>query len=91
MTGTLYGPVTSREDMITLIRTAAEQGVSFFDTAEAYGPFESERIVGEALEPIRDRVVIASKFGWDIDPVTGQRSGDPTAAPNRSAGRSTGC
>ena len=91
MTGTLYGPVTSRADMITLIRTAVDQGVTFFDTAEAYGPFESERIVGEALEPVRDQVVIASKFGLDIDPQTGQRAADRTAAPITSARRSTRC
>ncbi|MBN1172411.1 MAG: aldo/keto reductase [Micromonosporaceae bacterium] len=73
MTGTLYGPVSSREDMIKIIRTAVDQGVTLFDTAEAYGPFESERIVGEALRPVRERVTIASKFGWNIDPDTGQQ------------------
>ncbi|MFM9701078.1 aldo/keto reductase [Streptomyces europaeiscabiei] len=75
MPGNLYGPVTSRKDMIDLIRTAVDQGVTLFDTAEAYGPFESERIVGQALQPVRDDVVIASKFGWDIDPDTGARNG----------------
>ncbi|GGO22351.1 aldo/keto reductase [Micromonospora parathelypteridis] len=73
MTGRLYGPVSSREDMIRIIRTAVDQGITLFDTAEAYGPFESERIVGEALRRVRDRVVIASKFGWNIDPDTGQQ------------------
>ena len=82
MTGTLYGPVTSRADMVTLVRTAVDQGVTFFDTAEAYGPFESERIAGEALEPVRDQVVIASKFGFDIDPQTGQRRGGPNSRPD---------
>ena len=82
MPGSLYGPVTSRADMVTLIRTAVDQGVTFFDTAEAYGPFESERIVGEALEPVRDHVVIASKFGFDIDPQTGQRRGGPNSRPD---------
>ncbi|MCG5433122.1 aldo/keto reductase [Mycobacterium sp. MYCO198283] len=82
MTGTLYGPVSSRDDMITLIRTAHEQGVTFFDTAEAYGPLESERIVGEALEPVRDEVVIASKFGFDVDPQTGERRGGPNSQPD---------
>ena len=91
MTGKLYGPVTSRADMITLIRAAHDQGVTFFDTAEAYGPFESERIVGEALQPVRDQVVIASKFGFDIDPQTGQREADPTAAPSTSGQPSTRC
>ena len=62
--------------------TAHDQGVTFFDTAEAYGPFESERIVGEALEPVRDQVVIASKFGFDIDPQTGQRRGGPNSRPD---------
>ena len=81
MPGNLYGPVSSREDMVGLIRTAAEQGVTFFDTAEAYGPFESERILGEALEPVRDRVVIASKFGWAIDPATGERTGGLNSRP----------
>ena len=71
MPGKLYGPVSSRGDMIALTRTAVDQGVTFFDTAEAYGPLESERIIGEALEPVRDQVVIASKFGFDIDPQTG--------------------
>lgn len=73
MTGTLYGPVSSRDDMIRVIRAAAAQGVTLFDTAEAYGPFESERIVGEALEPVRDEVTIATKFGWNVDPETGER------------------
>ncbi|MEU5107998.1 MULTISPECIES: aldo/keto reductase [unclassified Streptomyces] len=75
MPGNLYGPVTSRKDMVALIRTAVDQGVTFFDTAEAYGPLESERIVGDALRPVRDNVVIATKFGWDIDPDTGARRG----------------
>jgi aryl-alcohol dehydrogenase-like predicted oxidoreductase len=81
MPGKLYGPVSSRADMITLIRTAFDQGVTFFDTAEAYGPLESERIVGEALEPIRDQVVIATKFGFDFDPQTGERRGGPNSQP----------
>ncbi|MGA5448995.1 aldo/keto reductase [Streptomyces umbrinus] len=82
MPGNLYGPVTSRKDMVSLIRTAVDQGVTFFDTAEAYGPWESERIVGDALRPVRDEVVIASKFGWDIDPDTGARLG-LTSRPER--------
>lgn len=82
MTGKLYGPVSSRADMITLIRTAHDQGVTFFDTAEAYGPFESEHIVGEALQPVREQVVIASKFGFDFDPQTGQRRGGPNSRPD---------
>ena len=66
-----YGPATGRQDAIKLIRSAAELGVTFFDTAEAYGPFVNEDLVGEALAPFRDRVVIATKFGF--------RSGDSNA------------
>jgi len=75
MPGNLYGPVSSRENMITIIRTAVDQGVTLFDTAEVYGPLESERIVGEALRPVRDRVVIASKFGFEVNQETGERGG----------------
>ncbi len=57
--------------MHNLIRTAFDRGVTFFDAAEAYGPHEVERILGEAIDPFRDEVVITSKFGWDIDPETG--------------------
>ncbi|MFK3677477.1 aldo/keto reductase [Microbacterium sp. NPDC090218] len=63
-----YGPNPgSRDDMITVLRSALDQGVDFFDTAEVYGPYVNEELVGEALEPIRDRVVLATKFGWDIE------------------------
>ena len=65
--------VPRREEMINIIRTAFERGVTFFDCAEAYGPFENERILGEAIAPFRDQVVITSKFGWNIDPDSGQR------------------
>ena len=82
MTGTLYGPVSSRDDMIGIIRSAAAQGVTLFDTAEAYGPFESERIVGEALAPVRDDVIIATKFGWDIDPQTGRQQQGLNSRPD---------
>ncbi len=58
--------------MINIIRAAYDHGVTFFDTAEAYGPFECERILGEAIVPFRNQVVITSKFGWNIDPETGQ-------------------
>lgn len=62
-----YGPNPgSRKEMITVLRSALDHGVTFFDTAEVYGPYDNEELVGEALEPIRDRVVIATKFGWDI-------------------------
>jgi aryl-alcohol dehydrogenase-like predicted oxidoreductase len=62
-----YGPPTDRQEAISLIRTAVERGVTFFDTAEIYGPFTNEELVGEALSPIRDQVVIATKFGFKID------------------------
>jgi aryl-alcohol dehydrogenase-like predicted oxidoreductase len=61
-----YGPVPDKKDMISLIRKAVELGVTFFDTAEAYGPFTNEELVGEALAPVRDQVVIATKFGFKI-------------------------
>lgn len=63
-----YGTPLSKEDGVKLIRDAFERGVTFFDTAEVYGPFENEEVVGEALGPFRDQVVIATKFGFDIDP-----------------------
>jgi aryl-alcohol dehydrogenase-like predicted oxidoreductase len=62
-----------RPEQIALIRAAYERGVTFFDTAEAYGSHECERLLGEAIQPFRDRVVITSKFGWNIDPETGRR------------------
>jgi aryl-alcohol dehydrogenase-like predicted oxidoreductase len=68
-----YPPFPERRRMISLIRTAVERGVNFFDTAQVYGPFTNEELVGEALEPVRDQVVIATKFGWELS--TGQPSG----------------
>lgn len=65
--------VPHRPEMLNIIRTAFENGVTFFDCAEAYGPFENERILGEAIEPFRDQVVITSKFGWNVDLETGER------------------
>jgi aryl-alcohol dehydrogenase-like predicted oxidoreductase len=70
-----YGPAGDRKTSIALVRTAVDKGITLFDTAEAYGPFTNEELVGEALEPVRDRVVIATKFGFDIDLATGERSG----------------
>ena len=70
-----YGPAVDRQHGIAVIRTAYERGVSFFDTAEVYGPFTNEDLVGEALAPVRDKVVIATKFGFDIDPASGQQRG----------------
>jgi aryl-alcohol dehydrogenase-like predicted oxidoreductase len=63
-----YGPVPDKKDMISLIRKAVELGITFFDTAEAYGPFTNEELVGEALEPVRDQVVVATKFGFKLGP-----------------------
>ncbi len=63
-----YGPPKDKQEMISLIRTAVERGVTFFDTAEVYGPYTNEELVGEALAPFRSQVVIATKFGWKIDP-----------------------
>jgi len=68
-----YGPAADKKEMIALIRKAAERGVTFFDTAEVYGPFRNEELVGEALAPLRDRVAIATKFGWNVDSSTGQQ------------------
>ena len=76
-----YGPAADKQEMIALIRAAVERGVTFFDTAEAYGPFVNEELLGEALAPIRDQVVIATKFGFDIDPNTGSRSGGLNSRP----------
>ena len=72
-----YGTPTDRPQAIALIRAAVERGVTFFDTAQIYGPFTNEDVVGEALEPVRDRVVIATKFGWDFD-----ADGKPTGGLN---------
>jgi aryl-alcohol dehydrogenase-like predicted oxidoreductase len=70
-----YGPPKDKQEMISLLRAAVERGVTFFDTAEVYGPFTNEELVGEALAPMRERVVIATKFGFKIDPVTGKQAG----------------
>src|SRR6476659_2396840 len=64
----VYGPATGRQEGIAIIRAAFERGVTLFDTAEAYGPFTNEELVGEALGPLRERVVIATKFGFGINP-----------------------
>jgi aryl-alcohol dehydrogenase-like predicted oxidoreductase len=75
-----YGPAIEKQQAIAVIRTAVERGVTFFDTAEAYGPFTNEELVGEALGPYRERVVIATKFGFDIAP-NGQRTGGLNSKP----------
>ena len=66
-----YGPPADRQEMISLLRIAVERGVTFFDTAEVYGPFTNEELVGEALSPLRGQVVIATKFGWEPNPRDG--------------------
>ena len=70
-----------RMEMIALIRTAVERGMAFFDTAEVYGPWTNEEMVGEALAPVRDKVRIATKFGWDIDQKTGEHRGGVNSKP----------
>src|SRR5262245_53990550 len=74
-----YGPAADKQEMISLIRSAIERGVTFFDTAEAYGPFTNEELVGEALAPFRAHVVIATKFGFTFEP-GGQRGLDSRPA-----------
>ncbi len=70
-----YGPAKDKDEMIPVIRAAVERGVTFFDTAEVYGPFINEELVGEALAPFRGQLVIATKFGWKLDPGTGKQVG----------------
>lgn len=70
-----YGPAQDKQKMIALLHAAVERGVTFFDTAEVYGPFTNEELVGEGLSPVRDRVIIATKFAFDIDPQTRERRG----------------
>jgi aryl-alcohol dehydrogenase-like predicted oxidoreductase len=70
-----YGPAGDKKEMISVIRSAVERGVTFFDTAEVYGPFTNEELVGEALAPVREQVVIATKFGWKLDPNSGKQVG----------------
>jgi aryl-alcohol dehydrogenase-like predicted oxidoreductase len=76
-----YGPPADKQEMISLIRTAAERGVTFFDTAEAYGPFTNEELVGEALAPFRGQVVIATKFGFKLDPAVARGLGGVDSRP----------
>src|SRR5213596_640988 len=70
-----YGPPKDKEEMISLLRAAVERGVTFFDTAEVYGPFANEELVGEGLAPFREQVVIATKFGFKLDPNSGRSIG----------------
>ncbi|HEY1725702.1 MAG TPA: aldo/keto reductase [Steroidobacteraceae bacterium] len=78
-----YGPAPDKHDMIALLRSAVERGITFFDTAEVYGPFVNETLVGEALEPFRGKVVIATKFGFKIDPNGGTQPAGVDSRPER--------
>ncbi len=77
-----YGPAGDKQEMISVIRAAVERGITFFDTAEVYGPFTNEELVGEALAPFREKVAIATKFGFKFDPDTNEtgRAGQPAGA-----------
>jgi aryl-alcohol dehydrogenase-like predicted oxidoreductase len=83
MSPNYYGVPGGKQEMIALIRAAVDRGITLFDTAEVYGPFTNEELVGEALAPVRDQVVIATKFGFDLDPQTGQRRGGLNSRPER--------
>ena len=72
-----YGPPKDKQEMTSLIRAAVERGITFFDTAEVYGPFTNEELVGEALAPFREQVVIATKFGFDLSRDNRPRRGRP--------------
>ncbi len=76
-----YGTVADKQEMISLIHAAVERGVTFFDTAEVYGPFTNEELVGEALAPLREQVVIATKFGFKIDPTAERGIGGLDSRP----------
>ena len=76
-----YGQPTEKQEAIRVIRAAVERGVTFFDTAQIYGNFKNEALVGEALEPFRGQVVIATKFGWNLDPETGENRGGVNSQP----------
>ena len=78
----VYGPATDRAEGVLIIRAAFERGVTHFDTAEVYGPFTNEILVGDALAPVRDQVSIATKFGWDIDEQTATRRGGLNSRPD---------
>ena len=80
---TFHTIVPDRDDMIALIREAYEQGVTFFDCAEVYGPFECERILGEAMAPFRDEFQVTTKFGFGVDPETGEWDFTVTSQPDR--------
>jgi aryl-alcohol dehydrogenase-like predicted oxidoreductase len=81
MNGGQYNPAKDKGEMIRLIHTAVDRGVTFFDTAEVYGPFVNEELVGEALAPFKGNVVIATKFGFEIEYATGRRTGGLNSRP----------
>ncbi|HST19216.1 MAG TPA: aldo/keto reductase [Gaiellaceae bacterium] len=85
-----FPPIPERQDSISLLRTAVERGVSFFDTAQVYGPFANEDLVGEALEPVRDRVVIATKFGFELSTGTSRGLDSRPETIRRSVDESLG-
>ena len=85
-----YGPPKDKQEMISLLHAAVDRGVTFFDTAEVYGPLLNEELVGEALAPFRGKVVIATKFGWEANPNRWrqvERSEQPARAHQASCGR----
>jgi aryl-alcohol dehydrogenase-like predicted oxidoreductase len=86
-----YGPAADKGEMIQLMRSAHDKGITFFDTAEAYGPFANEELVGEALKPIREQVVIATKFGFDIDLETGKRGPGTNSRPGHIKAAAEAC
>ena len=86
-----YGPAADKGEMIQLIRSAHNKGITFFDTAEVYGPFANEELVGEALEPIREQVVVATKFGFDIDLETGKRGPGTNSRPEHIKAAAEAC
>lgn len=82
MNGGQYNPPKDKRDMIPLIHAAVDQGITYFDTAEVYGPFVNEELVGEALAPFKGKIVIGTKFGFEIDYVTGRRTGGLNSRPD---------
>ena len=82
MNGGQYNPPKDKSEMISLIHAAVDRGVTYFDTAEVYGPFVNEELVGEALAPFKGKVVIGTKFGFDIDYATGRRTGGLNSRPH---------
>jgi aryl-alcohol dehydrogenase-like predicted oxidoreductase len=81
------GPAADKQESIAVIRRAVELGVTLFDTAQVYGPYANEELVGEALEPVRDQVVIATKFGFDLEGAAGRAASTAARRPSRTASR----